>query len=615
MDISRSSRGSIATRVLRSASLAILIFAWHISAQKLSSLLQTNTSIYHVPLEIAASSALFFTLALASLLVTRSLLLTLMLCYPPMILSLRLSLSLSALLLGSIALSYTTLRAAARLLGRRSPVRLLFPTPRLEVDIGRLLLAVGVTLMAFGVTGLASDGGVAEIYGGSLSWLAHSLVLGLAVGLLVEDKLATGLLALGSPLGPSWFPLVLEWARRGGEGGQRVSFAGLPSEWRGLCIGYVASVIGEKGKESQINFVREINKTVNSSKRWVDISRVPLLLDLFGSRNPHLIIFGESGSGKSTLAKLLAKEAARRQLTTLIVDLHGEYGESMATAGFALVDASKTPINPLDLDGFPPHLKALELSFSIANVFSLGGAQRALLMEAIERSYEEVGISSQNPVTWSNKSPTLEDLLRVLDKIAKERPALAPRAESLRSYMRLLAEITSRDAASVDAEELLSRNVVLNLSGIPHEGLQSLYLGLLLRKIYAYKTRLPDKPLMLIIDEAHRALVDPSTNDFVVRLVAESRKYKLALVLISQSLVDFDERVLANVATRISFRVSGRELERAVDYLAPLRSRELVELLKSTLRVLPRGYALISGELRDNLLLFEVSECTPSSSH
>jgi type IV secretory pathway VirB4 component len=105
----------------------------------------------------------------------------------------------------------------------------------------------------------------------------------------------------------------------------------------------------------------------------------------------------------------------------IIIDPENEYKKLTETMGGEFVVFSTTSqykINPFDLN--PEHVEADELSNKILDLHSLmrvimgelTPAQDALLDRALVLTYREKGIT-QDPSTFKNEAPLLEDLYKV----------------------------------------------------------------------------------------------------------------------------------------------------------------------------------------------------------
>jgi DNA helicase HerA-like ATPase len=142
---------------------------------------------------------------------------------------------------------------------------------------------------------------------------------------------------------------------------------------------------------------------------------------------------------------------------------------------------------------------------------------------------------------------------------------------------------------------------ILDLSGVPSAVLVRL-IGSILRIIYEalYWSREKTeggvlRPLLVVMEEAHRYLNDSSGNvalDMVKRIVKEGRKYGIGAMIVSQRPAEIDETILSQCGTVIALRLSN-PLDRArVKGTLPDNLAGLMELLP----VLRTGEAVITGE-------------------
>jgi len=454
-----------------------------------------------------------------------------------------------------------------------------------------------------GVFGLLAEQIFTETFGNSMFWAVGSLFASTITGLMAESRSIATLSGLLSLMGPSWIAIAL-LART----------TGVPCEYYEHNVGVpIGTRVGElserkRGLKEATGLLHHINEL--TSGKWVWSAADGMLrLDPFRSRNPHMLIFGESGSGKSTLAKALAVEFHKQGASVTVLDFHGEYA-SLSRYGFKVLDAKAHAVNPLELCGESPRARALELSFTLARVFSLGTIQRSILLDVIREAYEERGIYEDKPETWSKPAPTFLDLNRVIKRRIEltSRREEAARLESLYRYLSLLEDFLPEGREENRKQALLNESAIVNLSNLPSEGVQSLYADVMLREIYARyarKASRPKKSTVIILDEAHRLTREQSASRTLRRLLAESRKYGMAVILISQSPLDFSQNIASNASTKISFRVSeARSLDYATKILTPVLESTAITLIKNTLKNLPVGFAIVSyeRETKNNLI-------------
>ncbi len=459
---------------------------------------------------------------------------------------------------------------------------------------GLSVSALGMSLLSIGAAGILVRSFMQEAYGGLQQWLALSLVTLVAISLLSREGLNGLLAGAGAALGPPWAAILLVQPEEG--------TAGLQAS-RGVHIGYVvARLARSRGVEWPSG-----KPCLSGDKwRWIACGKDPLYIDLESARNQHIIVFGESGSGKSSLAKILAQELAEQGWRVIVFDFHGEYHD-LVGRGFVVHDARSLNLNPLELNGETPLTRALELGFMIASLLSLGPLQRSLLIEVIMEAYASKGIYEEDPSTWSKDPPTINDLLNVISERIRtaERRDEAVRLDSIRRQLATLYSGQPLSETQIPTESILWDRVVIDFSDLPSELLQSIHGEVLVRRIYA-ETRRTGKKTFVIIDEAHRLTKGGSC---LPRVLAESRKYGLALILVSQNPLDFPQNILGNAATKISFRITdAKSLEYVTKMLTPAYTYDALNALRQVLKSLPVGHAVLYSDATNNLIVFKTKE-------
>jgi len=283
--------------------------------------------------------------------------------------------------------------------------------------------------------------------------------------------------------------------------------------------------------------------------------------------NAHLVCVGHSGSGKTQTLKAIAHalgEAYAGRIRVIVIDFHGDQ-EVRGEICYALHRASPHGINPLrpslDPEGGGPGLQALAVVASCRRALRLGPSQEGVLLQAFKEVYARAGMSDDDPATWERPAPTFASLETLIDEWAEGGDGCDREAARLR--LKLLATfqygVFSRPQPAFEA-----RHVRLDLSKLPPAiariAAESLARQLMSEHRLAGEIagRLPRT--FLLIDEAKEmpALAGSACD----RIIADGRKYGLALVLASQSERHLSREVIANSATKIVLPVDQTEVRR-----------------------------------------------------
>jgi len=380
----------------------------------------------------------------------------------------------------------------------------------------------------------------------------------------------------------------------------------------GITLGSIKAILSKaRGFElSDVKILKERTIIASENKwKWIRVHST-YKYNPYKLLNPHVFITGTSGSGKSfTTALLLSKLYRRFGINFIIIDYHGEYFGKIQQIGMVdpqVVDASVNTLNILELDNQSPTLRANELADIIKNIFNLGHLQRIELQKIIEEAYAEAGIT-EDENTWSIK-PSVQHLIsaynRLLSNTDNEQELRV--LKSLRPYIQLLTnEILSRTTLNVN--EIFTRPTILDLSKITSEFIKRVYVSLLLLKIYYNLPYLkPNRLVYIVIDEAHRIITE---NEVVLsRLFAESRKYNIGLIIVSQNPKDIPNNIIANTSLQIVLKiVEPSNTEYAAKILGGYSMDERIDAIKRALYYLPKYHGIVKDSLIREPLIVDLT--------
>ncbi|OYT56484.1 MAG: hypothetical protein B6U76_03610 [Desulfurococcales archaeon ex4484_217_2] len=382
-----------------------------------------------------------------------------------------------------------------------------------------------------------------------------------------------------------------------------------PLTREGIVLGKVAATLTH-GKPVN-EWLKDKITAKSPSWYWRKVSG-DYAFDPYHQVNYHILITGTSGTGKSSLARKLVKELYYKwRIPSLILDPHNEYISLVKELGGVVVDASEISVNPLELDGASPRERAVQVADTLQRVFRLGNLQRAILEDLIEEAYAEKGILLDDEETWNNTPPTFQTLLKVVEKKIEyaESSAERSRYESLKPYLRMLASTIFRNT-TIEFSEILSKPSVIAMAKLPGDYVKSILSETILRKI-AHKMYLTGKKNTLnnyvVIDEAHRLYrrgVEPS---LVAKLMMESRKFGIGFIIITQQPLDIDESIIANAATKISFKITEPEnLDYIAKAFAGFVTDNRYDMVRKAIYYLPNYYAVIKDSTLSDPVIVKV---------
>lgn len=356
------------------------------------------------------------------------------------------------------------------------------------------------------------------------------------------------------------------------------------------------------------------------------------------SMTMHTFITGSTGSGKSNVVYEILKQLRDVYSTRFLIiePAKGEYKNVFGQFADVFVygtNPKKTELLRINPFRFPADIHVLEHLDRLVELFNvcwpMYAAMPAILKEAIERSYMEVGwnlIDSEN--AKGHIYPNFTDLLEQIENVISESKysadskgdysgALCTRVRSLTNGLNGLI-FTSDD---LNDAELFDKNVIIDLSRVGSTETKSLIMGLLVMKLNEYRmtSSQTNSPLkhITVLEEAHVLLKRTSTEqssesanllgksvELLANSIAEMRTYGEGFIIADQSPGLLDMSVIRNTNTKIILRLPERSDRELVGYAANLDEEQIVELSK-----LERGVAAIYQNDWVEPVLVKVNKC------
>ena len=291
------------------------------------------------------------------------------------------------------------------------------------------------------------------------------------------------------------------------------------------------------------------------------LNNIPIIIDPYKLSNPNMLILGTSGGGKSYTVKLMIMREFLRGVDINIIDPQAEYSDLVTVFGGRVIRMaadSNNVLNPLDLmdQTFDEKILSL-LAFFRVMMGRVTEEQQAILDDAIKKAYEGKGITDE-PATWKNEPPLLEDIYNeVLPLTKSEREVVSKPALGIINRIKIYVHGPLRLMNQHTKIELDNRLISFDIRDIPDVG-KGTMMFLILEYVYK-KMKGTKQRKILVIDEAWTVLAAAEEAEYVMRIVKTSRKFNLALTLITQDVEDLvnthaGRAVLANTATKILAR-------------------------------------------------------------
>lgn len=280
--------------------------------------------------------------------------------------------------------------------------------------------------------------------------------------------------------------------------------------------------------------------------------------------NGHIVVIGASGSGKTQTIKgiFYALLSIYMDSQKILIDFHGDQ-DIAGEVCYPLHMASPWGINPLavnlDPEGGGPNLQAIVVVSVLKKSLQLGSVQEGMLIQILQACYQQKGILNADAATWEREPPNFGDVELEL----QERDEQEDCKESRRLRLKLAAMfqygVFSRKQFPLDAPLIR-----VDLSKLP-PALQSIAAESLAKQVMdrhrlmgEIGSKIPRT--FLGIDEAKE--MPNGKGAACDRIIADGRKYGLALVLASQSERHLSLDVIGNSSTKIVLPVDQTEVTR-----------------------------------------------------
>lgn len=326
-------------------------------------------------------------------------------------------------------------------------------------------------------------------------------------------------------------------------------------------------------------------------------NRSPILKDPFKSeKNYNQVWIGDSGAGKSYNAKLNMLRTWEAKPDTLLIMLDPVEGfRGLAKAigaktitiggsrGLNVMEIRRPPedVEGTDRDPFAAKMdELLGIIETYANLEDVDFRESRFTFEiAAREAYKRRGIDPENPSTFGNPSPTInDDLFEVLEEMQKEPGKFAvfsdgADADTVQDHAEHLATILRPFKEGGRLENLGQHSdfdirdsdaVYLDMSQQDAVGGKSLMMQILFSLVYERAKETP-KNVILAIDEAEKLMQSAGNMQWFADRVRRARHIDMSTRFITQDVQDFfkhdDAEVLINNST---FRIfhNTSEIER-----------------------------------------------------
>lgn len=292
-------------------------------------------------------------------------------------------------------------------------------------------------------------------------------------------------------------------------------------------------------------------------------------------------LYGMTGSGKTTTIQemvdgLKMQADANNEDLTIVLSTPLQDFKSVCDAydgKHIVVGGSDTSINVLDIKYIPPETRdvigdvtpwkdmldrADRFLQAIYDTERLSGygTKKATWFTAIESAFEQAEVDPEEPESFKNDSPTLQDVFTILEDMvqnASQYVVLSDDDESVKQRAQTAREIVNNDLQQFRNKKYahftretsidLNENDVIYLDLQRYEGEHDsggLMMEMLLADLYD-QAKISDGRSFFAIDEFHYMLDNPQATQFFKRIHRHSRHWDLGVWLATQQYDDLFE--------------------------------------------------------------------------
>ncbi|MEA5597371.1 ATP-binding protein [Rivularia sp. UHCC 0363] len=280
--------------------------------------------------------------------------------------------------------------------------------------------------------------------------------------------------------------------------------------------------------------------------------------------NGHIVVIGASGSGKTQTIKgiFYALLSMYMESQKILIDFHGDQ-DIEGEVCYPLHMASPWGINPLsvnlDPEGGGPNLQAIQAVSVLKKSLQLGSVQEGMLLGVLQACYRQKGIVNEDAATWNREAPNFGDVEQELQHRDEQEDCKESRRLRLKLAATFQYGVFSRPQFPLDAALIR-----VDLSKLP-PALQSIAAESLAKQVMDRHRLLGEMNgkvprTFLGIDEAKE--MPNGKGAACDRIIADGRKYGLALCLASQSERHLSLDVIGNSSTKIVLPVDQTEVTR-----------------------------------------------------
>ena len=345
----------------------------------------------------------------------------------------------------------------------------------------------------------------------------------------------------------------------------------------------------------------------------------------------HTFISGSPGSGKSNLAyimltqlmnsgaKFLVIEPAKGEYSRVIGGYSSKEGETVECFSVRGGNGKLFSLNPFS---FPKNVTALEHMESLVSVLEtcwpMYAAMTDIMKDAAIRIYEEAGwdmsdtgLPCRDEWHYPNFGELMHVLTSVIDSSDYSREVKDNYKGSLQTRIKSMLNGMNKRIFGGDCmtcEELFSKNIILDISGITSSENRALMMGILIIRLNEFRRSESinaeinsSLKHVTLIEEAHNLLsrtqgehsgdgtsVSRKSSELIINAIAEMRSYGEGFIIVDQTPSKLDSSIIANTAVKIAFNLQNND-----DSMIIGRAMSLTDEQIQDIPTLPQGVCIV----------------------
>jgi len=332
---------------------------------------------------------------------------------------------------------------------------------------------------------------------------------------------------------------------------------------------------------------------------------IPIYVDINSMVQKHVSVLAKTGGGKSYVTGVLIEELLKHNVTSVIIDPHGEYS-SLKEKGKWTASHDRFKVSPRSYKDqileFSPDVKinpgAKPLKFTLRNL----EARDILSLTNIRsvRSYLMSLRKALDILKSARVDYNILDIIRVLDE--QNDPTNSTLINELEYLMEV--DIFAREGTRIDELVVKGKTTIINMKGAPPD-IQELIVNRIATALFQLRKLNKIPPMMLVVEEAHNFCPQQgqAASSKIFRTIAsEGRKFGLGLLIVTQRAAKVDKNVLSQCNTQIILKVTNpndlKAITASVEGLTAGMSEEIQRL--------PTGVAIVMGGNISMPLIVEV---------